>query len=66
MWFFQEDTYLGNIIDPLTLNRYANVKNSPMNYVGPSGLEAFTIEHDGYYDIGPDNKFNNVSLDFLV
>ena len=23
--FFQEDTYLGNIADPLTLNRYASV-----------------------------------------
>lgn len=35
--FFQEDTYLGAITDPLTLNRYAYVKNSPMNYIDPSG-----------------------------
>ena len=35
--FFQEDTYLGDITDPLTLNRYAYVKNSPLNYVDPSG-----------------------------
>ena len=38
--FFQEDTYLGDITDPLTLNRYAYVKNSPMNYVDPSGHKA--------------------------
>ena len=35
--FFQEDTYLGDITDPLTLNRYAYTKNSPLNYVDPSG-----------------------------
>ena len=34
---FQEDTYLGDITDPLTLNRYAYVKNSSMNYADPSG-----------------------------
>ncbi|MEE1495863.1 MAG: RHS repeat-associated core domain-containing protein [Clostridium sp.] len=35
--FFQEDTYLGDITEPLTLNRYAYVKNSPLNYADPSG-----------------------------
>ena len=35
--FFQEDTYLGDITEPLTLNRYAYVKNSSMNYADPSG-----------------------------
>ena len=35
--FFQEDTYLGDIADPLTLNRYAYTKNSPLNYIDPSG-----------------------------
>ena len=35
--FFQKDTYLGDITDPLTLNRYAYVKNSPLNYADPSG-----------------------------
>ena len=35
--FFQEDTYLGDITDPLTLNRYAYVKNSPLNYADPGG-----------------------------
>lgn len=34
--FFQEDTYLGDINDPLTLNRYAYTKNSPLNYIDPS------------------------------
>ena len=39
--FFQEDTYLGDITDPLTLNRYAYVKNSPLNYVDPSGHRTY-------------------------
>ena len=41
--FFQEDTYLGKITDPLTLNRYAYVKNSPMNYQDISGKDAIII-----------------------
>ena len=35
--FISEDSYLGNITDPLTLNRYNYVKSSPLNYVDPSG-----------------------------
>ena len=35
--FLMEDLYLGNIIDPLTLNRYNYVKSSPLNYIDPSG-----------------------------
>ncbi len=35
--FLTEDTYLGNLRDPLSLNRYNYVKSSPMNYVDPSG-----------------------------
>ena len=35
--FLTEDTYLGNLIDPLTQNRYSYVKNNPVNYVDPSG-----------------------------
>ena len=35
--FLTEDSYLGNISDPLTLNRYNYVKGSPLNYIDPSG-----------------------------
>jgi RHS repeat-associated protein len=35
--FVTEDTYLGNITDPLTLNRYNYVKSSAPNYVDSSG-----------------------------
>ncbi|MEW4411866.1 EndoU domain-containing protein [Clostridium sp. AN503] len=39
--FLTEDSYLGNITDPLTLNRYNYVKSSPLNYTDPSGHYAF-------------------------
>ena len=35
--FFSEDTYLGNIREPLTLNRYVYCVGNPVNYVDPSG-----------------------------
>ena len=35
--FLSEDIYLGDISDPLTLNRYNYVKSSYLNYVDPSG-----------------------------
>ena len=35
--FLTEDTYLGKLTDPLTLNRYNYVKSSAPNYVDPSG-----------------------------
>lgn len=41
--FLTEDTYLGNLTDPLTLNRYNYVKSSAPNYVDPSGHTADTI-----------------------
>ena len=39
-----EDSYLGNLADPLTLNRYSYVKASPLNYVDPSGHESYWID----------------------
>ena len=41
--FLTEDTYLGNIIEPLTLNRYNYCSSSPLNYVDPSGNTASSI-----------------------
>ena len=41
--FLTEDSYLGNIVDPLTLNRYNYGKSSPLNYVDPLGFEALVI-----------------------
>jgi len=35
--FLTEGSYLGNIVDPLILNRYSYVKSSPLNYIDPSG-----------------------------
>ena len=35
--FLMEDSYLGSLADPLTLNRYNYAKSSPSNYEDPSG-----------------------------
>ena len=35
--FITEDSYLGDITSPLTLNRYNYCVSSPLNYVDPSG-----------------------------
>ena len=35
--FFTEDSYLGNLREPLTRNRYVYCVGNPVNYVDPSG-----------------------------
>ncbi|MBD5528485.1 MAG: DNRLRE domain-containing protein [Lachnospiraceae bacterium] len=46
--FLTEDSYLGNIAEPLTLNRYNYCVGNPLNYVDPSGNIPF---FDGIKDI---------------
>ena len=41
--FFTEDSYLGDIREPLTLNRYAYCAGNPVNYRDPSGK---SVEND--------------------
>ncbi|WP_198160011.1 RHS repeat-associated core domain-containing protein, partial [Brevibacillus parabrevis] len=53
--FISEDTYKGQVDNPLSLNRYTYVHNNPLRFVDPSGHSA-TIGGDGatgtyfYYD----------------
>ena len=46
--FISEDSYLGDITDPLTLNRYNYVKSSPLNYIDPSGKSNIPYVGDLY------------------
>ena len=48
--FLTEDSYLGDITEPLTLNRYSYGLGSPYNYIDPSGhvpLPMNTVMSDG-------------------
>ena len=69
--FFHEDTYLGDITDPLTLNRYAYVKNSPLNYVDPSGHEPIDEEFlkpqkPSSEDIAEETGLNDWLIDMML
>ena len=59
--FLTEDTYLGDISDPLTLNRYNYVVSNPLNYIDPSGFVAEYLTGPSY---DPDDswKANNYPL----
>lgn len=59
--FLTEDTYLGDISDPLTLNRYNYVKSNPLNYIDPSGFVSEYLTGPSY---DPDDswKANNYPL----
>ncbi len=50
--FLTEDSYLGNIMEPLTLNRYNYCVSNPLNYVDPSGnIPFFNGIKDFFSDI---------------
>ena len=59
--FLTEDIYLGDISDPLTLNRYNYVKSNPLNYIDPSGFVSEYLTGPSY---DPDDswKANNYPL----
>ncbi len=38
--FIQQDSYLGDITDPTSLNRYAYCNGDPVNYIDPTGMMA--------------------------
>jgi RHS repeat-associated protein len=46
--FFTEDSYLGNIREPLSLNRYNYVYSSYLNYIDSRGRNATQIIQSGY------------------
>ena len=43
--FNKPDTYLGDITNPQSLNRYAYAENNPVNYVDPSGHVAIYMKN---------------------
>ena len=49
--FLQEDTYLGDTKDPLSLNRYSYCNNNPISYYDPTGHTPFP-SNVGYFSHG--------------
>ncbi len=53
--FFTEDSYLGDIREPLTLNRYVYCEGNPVNYKDPSGK---SVENDIMKAVMSDNSIS--------
>ncbi|MEW4426848.1 RHS repeat-associated core domain-containing protein [Paenibacillus pabuli] len=58
--FIGEDTYEGELNDPLSLNLYSYVSNNPLKYVDPSGHAP--IVGDSPYDTVPPNTVNGYTV----
>jgi len=58
--FIGEDTYEGELNDPLSLNLYAYVSNNPLKYVDPSGHVAVDVD---VFNINW--KLNSLKADWL-
>lgn len=64
--FISEDTYEGEIQNPLSLNLYTYVENNPLKYTDPSGMSPITLDSivvgengSGIYNQKSGNLFNN-------
>jgi RHS repeat-associated protein len=58
--FLTRDSYLGNITQPLSLNRYAYAMNNPLMYTDPNGHMSLDSEGNSVYSSG--NHSNNSSV----
>ena len=54
--FLTEDSYLGSLTEPLTLNRYNYCVSSYLNYTDPSGNEVEVLESLKGWIIDPDTQ----------
>ena len=54
--FLTEDSYLGSLTEPLTLNRYNYCVSSYLNYTDPSGNEVEVLESLKCWIIDPDTQ----------
>ncbi len=52
--FLQEDTFMGNAGDPLSLNLYTYCYNSPMRYYDPTGHKAQVVMPSGLFGMPSD------------
>lgn len=56
-----EDTYKGAVDNPLSLNRYTYVHNSPLNNIDPSGNYCISSDGNNAHSGGCSNNLNKVA-----
>ena len=66
--FIQQDRYMGDVSDPLSLNRYVYCRLDPMNYIDPTGFDVMApgrdlgSDHDGYDSVDVSENGNTTTV----
>lgn len=67
-WFIQQDRYMGDIRDPLSLNRYVYCRLDPVNYIDPTGFDVgapgrdLGSDHNGYDSVDVSENGNTTTV----
>jgi len=62
--FLSRDSYLGDIADPLTQNRYIYALNNPIKYSDPSGHRVIMDDGEYYYPEKTDVSYDSELIDY--
>jgi RHS repeat-associated protein len=54
--FMQQDTYMGDLVNPQSQNLYSYVMNNPVNMWDPTGNIPDWVGQEMYYEVMPDNS----------
>lgn len=66
--FISQDTYLGQIVSPISMNRYIYCNNNPVMYDDPSGYETIVVTGGHYHAEDPHDEngvYENYQYQFI-